>query len=71
MLFTAATFIAAGLVFMVQPMVAKALPTFGGAPQVWTAAMLFFQGALLAGYGYAHLTSADSGPASRRPSTRS
>ena len=63
MLFTAATFIAAGLVFMVQPMVAKALlPTFGGAPQVWTAAMLFFQGALLAGYGYAHLSLRRLGP---------
>ena len=63
MLFTAATFIAAALVFMVQPMVAKALlPTFGGAPQVWTAALLFFQGALLAGYGYAHLSLRRLGP---------
>jgi len=62
-LFTAATFIAAALVFMVQPMVAKALlPTFGGAPQVWTAAMLFFQAALLGGYGYAHLTLRRLGP---------
>jgi hypothetical protein len=62
-LFTVATFIAAALVFMVQPMVAKALlPTFGGAPQVWTAAMLFFQAALLGGYGYAHLTLRRLGP---------
>ena len=37
-------------------MIAKAmLPTFGGAPQVWTASMVFFQAALLAGYRYAHL----------------
>lgn len=62
-LFTAATFIAAALVFMVQPMVAKALlPTFGGAPQVWTAALLFFQGALLLGYGYTHLSLRALGP---------
>jgi hypothetical protein len=62
-LFTVAAFIAAALVFMVQPMVAKALlPTFGGAPQVWTAALLFFQGALLLGYGYAHLSLRGLGP---------
>jgi len=37
-------------------MIAKAmLPTFGGAPQVWTASMVFFQAALLVGYSYAHL----------------
>ncbi len=55
-LFSVAAFLSAALVFMVQPMVAKAmLPTFGGTPQVWTVSMLFFQGALLVGYGYAHL----------------
>ncbi|MCY7418113.1 MAG: fused MFS/spermidine synthase [Chloroflexi bacterium] len=55
-LFGGAIFVAAGLVFLVQPMIAKAmLPTFGGAPQVWTASMVFFQAALLAGYSYAHL----------------
>jgi hypothetical protein len=54
-LFGAAIFLAAGLVFLVQPMVAKALlPTFGGTPQVWTASLLFFQAALLGGYAYAH-----------------
>ena len=31
------------------------LPRLGGAPQVWSVAMVFFQAALLAGYGYAHL----------------
>jgi SAM-dependent methyltransferase len=56
-LFTAAIFVSAALVFLVQPMTAKLLlPTFGGSPQVWTAAMVFFQGALLAGYGWAHLS---------------
>ena len=31
------------------------LPILGGAPSVWSVAMVFFQGALLAGYAYAHL----------------
>lgn len=33
------------------------LPTFGGSPQVWNSSMLFFQGVLLLGYLYAHLSS--------------
>jgi hypothetical protein len=62
-LFGSAIFVAAGLVFLVQPMIAKALlPTFGGTPQVWTAAMVFFQAALLVGYGYAHLVTNRLGP---------
>lgn len=62
-LFVSAIFVAAGLLFLVQPMVAKALlPTFGGSPQVWTAAMVFFQAALLVGYGYAHLVTNRLGP---------
>jgi len=56
-LFGSAVFVAAGLVFLVQPMTAKMLlPTFGGSPQVWTAAMVFFQGALLAGYAWADIS---------------
>ena len=56
-LFGLAIFVSAGLVFLVQPMTAKLLlPTFGGSPQVWTAATVFFQAALLVGYGYAHLS---------------
>ena len=31
------------------------LPRLGGAPTVWSVAMVFFQAALLAGYVYAHL----------------
>lgn len=55
-LFTATIFCAAILVFSVQPMVAKmVLPSFGGSPAVWNTALVFFQAALLAGYGYAHL----------------
>jgi hypothetical protein len=48
-------FTSAFLLFGVQPLVGKfALPWFGGTPAVWTACMLFFQVALLAGYAYAH-----------------
>ncbi len=55
-LFVVAVFTSAALVFMVQPMVAKlVLPLLGGAPSVWNTSMAFFQIALLAGYGYAHL----------------
>lgn len=56
LLFGLALFVSAVLVFLVQPMTAKLLlPTFGGSPQVWTAATLFFQAALLAGYAYSDL----------------
>jgi hypothetical protein len=55
-LYTAAIFVAAALLFLVQPMVGKmVLPRAGGSPQVWNTAMVFFQCALLAGYLYAHL----------------
>ena len=48
----------AGLLFWLQPMIAKfILPKLGGAPAVWNTAMMFFQAALLAGYLYAHLLS--------------
>src|SRR6187431_2890399 len=51
-------FASALLLFVVQPMFAKmVLPLLGGAPSVWSVAMVFFQAALLAGYGYAHLLS--------------
>lgn len=55
-IFTATTFLSAFLLFSIQPMFAKmVLPLLGGAPSVWAVALLFFQGALLVGYGYAHL----------------
>src|SRR6266850_8313899 len=54
--FIAAIFLSAALLFAVQPMFTKmVLPRLGGAPSVWSVAMVFFQAALLAGYGYAHL----------------
>ena len=55
-LFAVAIFTSASLVFVVQPMVTKlVLPMLGGSPSVWNTSMVFFQTALLAGYGYAHL----------------
>lgn len=54
-LFGAAIFLSALLLFMVQPMAAKALlPLLGGSPAVWNTCMVFFQALLLAGYAYAH-----------------
>lgn len=51
-----AIFLAATLLFMVQPMAAKLiLPVLGGSPQVWATSMVFFQAALLGAYAYAHL----------------
>ncbi len=56
-LFYAATlFVSALLLFSIQPMFAKmVLPKLGGAPAVWSVAMVFFQTVLLGGYAYAHL----------------
>src|SRR4051794_28034046 len=55
-LFAATLFASALLLFVVQPMFTKmVLPMLGGAPSVWSVAMVFFQAALLAGYAYAHL----------------
>src|SRR6266404_2942144 len=57
-LYAATLFASALLLFVLQPMFAKmVLPRLGGAPSVWSVAMVFFQGALLLGYGYAHLLS--------------
>ncbi len=57
LLFGIASFVSAGLLFLVQPMVGKlVLPLFGGSPSVWNTSMLFFQTVLLAGYAYAHVS---------------
>jgi hypothetical protein len=54
-LYIATVFVSAALLFAVQPMFTKmVLPRLGGAPAVWSVAMVFFQAALLAGYAYAH-----------------
>ena len=48
-------FTSALLLFLVQPMMARAiLPWYGGSAGVWTTSMLFFQALLLVGYWYAH-----------------
>jgi hypothetical protein len=55
-IFGAAIFLSAFLLFWVQPLFSKmVLPLLGGSPSVWNTAMMFFQLALLAGYGYSHL----------------
>lgn len=57
-LFGAAIFISAVLLFLVQPIAAKlVLPILGGTPNVWNTAMVFFQTMLLLGYFYSHLVS--------------
>jgi len=54
--FPAGIFLGSFLLFLVQPMAAKALlPWFGGSAAVWTTCLVFFQVLLLAGYLYAHL----------------
>ncbi len=53
-LFSLTIFAGSFLLFLIQPMVGKILlPALGGSSAVWTACMLFFQAALLAGYLYA------------------
>ena len=55
-LFAVTIFLGAVLVFGVQPIAARMLlPYFGGSPAVWSTTSLFFQVALLAGYGYSYL----------------
>ena len=54
--YTAAIFVSALLLFSVQPLFTKmVLPRLGGSPAVWSVAMVFFQTLLLAGYAYAHV----------------
>ena len=59
-------FVAAWLVFWVQPLAVRGvLPTLGGSPAVWNTAMVFFQAALLAGYALAHLLVRHLSPAAQ------
>ena len=53
--FLLSSFLGAFLLFQVQPIAGRILtPHFGGSVSVWTTCLLFFQWALLAGYGWAH-----------------
>lgn len=57
-LYPVTIFASALLLFFVQPLAGRALlPRLGGVPSVWNACLLFFQAALLAGYGYVWLSS--------------
>jgi hypothetical protein len=54
-LYATTIFSSAFLLFLLQPIIAKAiLPWFGGTAAVWTTCLLFFQLGLLVGYLYAH-----------------
>ena len=55
LLWAATVFLGSGLLFVIQPMIAKMLlPRVGGAPSTWITCVLFSQAVLLAGYVYAH-----------------
>jgi len=61
-LYATTLFLASGLLFAVEPLVAKGLlPCLGGGAAVWTTAVAFFQVALVVGYLYAHLLAARLG----------
>jgi len=54
--YVAAITLSSFLLFLIQPLSAKAmLPLYGGVPAVWNTCMMFFQGMLLAGYFYTYL----------------
>ncbi len=54
-LYVLTLFMAASLLFAVQPMVGRMLlPKLGGSPAVWNTCLVFFQGMLLLGYLYSH-----------------
>jgi hypothetical protein len=56
-LYALALLVSAALLFLLEPMVGKfVLPLLGSASEVWPTTVLFFQAALLAGYGFAHVT---------------
>lgn len=55
-IFTLTIFLSAALLFVIQPLVAKALlPVLGGSPAVWNTCMVFFQVTLLGGYAFSHV----------------
>ena len=53
LLFAGTAFFGAGMLFLVQPMIARLLlPSYGGSATVWSTSSLFFQVVLLLGYVY-------------------
>src|SRR5438105_5601459 len=58
-LFAITLFLGSALLFIVEPMIGRlVLPLLGGTPAVWNTCIVFFQAALLAGYAYAHYSTA-------------
>jgi hypothetical protein len=54
-LFGMTSFLAAALLFSVEPMIGKmVLPVLGGTPAVWNTCLVYFQVMLLGGYLFAH-----------------
>ncbi len=52
-MFAGTAFFGAGMLFLVQPMIARLLlPSYGGSATVWSTSSLFFQVVLLLGYVY-------------------
>jgi len=61
-IFYLTAFLSAFLLFLIQPILSKALlPAFGGSYMVWGAAMVFFQAVLLAGYLFGHVAQRQGG----------
>ncbi|MGH9365524.1 MAG: hypothetical protein ACRD1B_09735, partial [Thermoanaerobaculia bacterium] len=55
---SSSVFLGGFLLFLIEPLIAKAiLPWFGGSAAVWVTCLVFFQSALLLGYLYADLMS--------------
>jgi hypothetical protein len=51
--YTATIFMSAVLIFWIEPLFPKMmLPVLGGTPATWVTALMFYQAALLLGYGY-------------------
>ncbi len=68
-LFGVTSFLAAVLLFSVQPMIGKmVLPVLGGTPAVWNTCLVFFQVTLLAGYLLVHGIDPGQGAELRRVS---
>jgi hypothetical protein len=59
----AAIFLSACLLFLLEPLVGLLiLPTFGGVPATWATVLCFFQGVLVLGYLYSHLSASRLDP---------
>jgi hypothetical protein len=68
--FGATLLVSARLLFWLEPMFTRmVLPRLGGSPAVWNTAPVFFQAALLAGYGHAHALARWLSPLSTKSSS--